>query len=95
MSGSNEEVQSRPASPAGSGGSGTLVLEKRETSETQPPVSEILKFQLPLIGPQSFNGGENETKEIAYGVRRDGEGPVDDEANGVIHPSQYEWWKGK
>ena len=41
---SEEEAKSRPTSPARSGGSGTPVLKDSETSSTQPPVSENLKF---------------------------------------------------
>ena len=73
ISESEEEAKSRATSPAGSGGSGTPVVEKSEMSGTQPLVSEMLKFRLALIDPQSERIDRNPTEAPVPGIGRYGD----------------------
>jgi hypothetical protein len=88
-----EEVRSRPTSPAGSISrpEQSMEAEGSGTSRVQPPVTEVLESQLPLITPESDRLDQNRTEPPVSGIRKKGDAIHHHRDNGnVLHPFQWD-----
>jgi hypothetical protein len=89
-----EEVQSRPTSPGefNRRPKQTTEAEGSETSRPQPPVTEVLESQLPLITPQLGRFDHDWTRAPVSGIREKRDTihhHKDDEEK--VHPFHFHW----
>jgi hypothetical protein len=87
-----EEIRSLTTSPAGSESrpEQTTEAEGSETSRAQPPVTEVLESQLPLITPELDRLDQNRTEPPVSGIRKKGDAIHHHRDDGtVVHPFQW------